>query len=60
MPEGKEESKEEKKIEEKYSVVDVATQSEPRITDGKDIYTIEQALVLALNKLEEMKKKIVG
>ena len=52
------ESKEEKK--ERYIVVEVATQSEPRISDGEKTYTMEEALVLALNKLDNMEKKIIG
>ncbi len=53
-------SKEEKKPEGKYSIADVATQTEPRIYDGEKTYTMEEALVLALNKLDNMEKKIVG
>ncbi len=50
----------EKKSVERYSVQEIATQSEPRISDGEKIYTMEEALVLALNKLDNMEKKIVG
>jgi len=53
----KETPKEEK---EKYTVADVATASEPRIHDGEKFYTLEEALVLVLNKLDKMQKKIVG
>lgn len=53
-------AKEEKQEEEKYSVAEVTTATEPRIYDGENIYTIEQSLVLVLNKLERMEKKIVG
>lgn len=60
MPEEKPEVKEEKKPEEKYSVADIATQTEPRIFDGEKTYTMEEALVLALNKLDKMQKKIIG
>ena len=60
MPEEKPEQKEEVKEEGKYSVAEVATQTEPRIFDGKKTYTTEEALVLALNKLDNMEKKIVG
>ena len=58
MPEEK--PKEEKKPEGKYSIAEVATQTEPRIFDGKNTYTMEEALVLALNKLDNMEKKIIG
>ena len=54
------EPKEEKNQEGKYSVVDVATQTEPRVFDGEKSYTIEEALVLALNKIDIMQKKIIG
>ena len=53
------EGKENKK-EEKYSIADVATATEPRITEGEKIYTLEEALVLILNKLDKLEKKIVG
>ena len=49
-----------KKQGEKFSVADIATQSELRIYDGDKTYTIEEALVLLLNKLDNMEKKIVG
>ncbi len=58
MPEDK--PKEEKKSEGKYSVAEIATQTEPRIYDGEKTYTMEEALVLALNKLDNMEKKIIG
>jgi len=51
---------EEKELKGKYSIVEIATQTEPRISDGKNIYTMQEALVLTLNQIEEMKKKIVG
>lgn len=49
-----------KEKEVKYSVVEIATATEPKIHDGKDVYTIEQALVMILNKIEDMEKKIIG
>lgn len=49
---------EEKK--DKYGLVEVATETAVRISDGEKAYTIEEALVLALNKLDNMEKKIVG
>ena len=55
-----EEIKETKKSEEKYSVAEVSTQSEPRVYDGEKTYTIEETLVLVLNTLDKMQKKIIG
>ena len=61
MPEGNEpKNKEEGKTEEKYSIQEIATQSEPRIFDGERTYTTEEALVLVLNQLKEMQDKILG
>ena len=54
------EPEEKKAVKDKYSVEDVATQTEPRIYDGEKTYTLEEALVLALNKLDNMEKQIVG
>ena len=59
---------EEKKSKEevRYNVVQVPTQTTPMIEDTteekpEDRYiTTEQALVLILNKLDNMQKKIVG
>ncbi len=56
MPDEKKEVKEEPK----YSVAEIATATEPKIYDGKDFHTIEQALVTILNKIEDMEKKIIG
>ena len=56
----KEKVKEENKQEGKYSIADVATQTEPRVFDGEKTYTIEEALVLVLNKVDDMQKKIIG
>lgn len=47
-------------VKETYSLADVATATEPRIYDGEKAYTIEEALVIILNKLDNMEKKIVG
>lgn len=55
-----EESKKEVKEEVKYSVENIPTQTTPMISDGKKAYTLEEALVIALNKLDNMEKKIVG
>ncbi len=52
--------KEENKEEEKYNIIDVATATEPRISEGEKIYTTAEALVLILNKLDKMEKKIIG
>ncbi len=57
MPKEQEKQEESK---EKYSVVEATTATEPRIFDGKDAYTIEQALVELLNKVDKMSEKIVG
>jgi len=55
----KEENKEVKE-KEKYSVEDVATATEPRIYDGEKTHTLEEGIVIILNKLDKMEKKIVG
>ncbi len=42
----------EPKTEEKYSVQEIATKSEPRIFDGERTYTTEEALELILTKIK--------
>ncbi|KKN76049.1 hypothetical protein LCGC14_0374390 [marine sediment metagenome] len=57
MEEPKEKQKE-KKVEEKFSVGDLPTQTEPRIVNNKtnEVYTIEQGIVLILNNQEKLLK----
>lgn len=52
--------KKEEQQEDKFSLAEVPTQTEPRIYDGKKAYTIQEAMVLILNKLEKIEKNIVG
>ena len=43
-----------------FSVVEVAKTTDKMISDGENVYTVEEALGLILNKLDNMEKKIVG
>lgn len=43
-----------------FVVAEVSTKSEPRIYDGEKAYTVEEAMALILNKLDNIEKKIVG
>ncbi len=52
--------KKEVKEEGKYKVQEVATASEPRISDGEKVYTLEESMVLLLNKLDNIEKNVVG
>ena len=46
---------------ESYEVIDMATETEPRIQNNetKEIYTLIQAVNLILNEIKEIKKAVV-
>lgn len=43
-----------------FSLAEVATETKVVISDGKNQYTPEEALVLILNKITKLEKKLVG
>jgi len=54
------EEKKESEEQERYSVEDVTTATEPRIYDGEKTHTLEEGIVIILNKLDKIEKNIVG
>ena len=50
----------EKQSEGEFKLAEVTIDTKVVITDGKNTYTPEEALVLVLNKLDNLQKKLVG
>lgn len=50
----------EEKSKEKFGVAEVPIETKLMVTDGEKVYTTEESLILILNKIERLEKKLVG
>ena len=50
----------EKEVTERFAVQKVATEVQEQILDNEEELTVQQALVMILNKLEKLDKNLIG